>query len=102
MAKNVPNDSRIENLTNRVAEMETDLREALERTSGLTWNTRNWEAVKTTLEIQEQRFDDLQTQINSAKNLVMTLQQQFTQFQQQRATELQHFVNFGPTSTDED
>ena len=101
MAKNVAKNPEIEIMVKRVEEMELQLKEALDRTSGLVWNTRNWEAVKGTLEVQEQRFQDFDKELQSIKNLVMTMQRQFQQFEKQRAIELQHFVNFGPTATHE-
>ena len=98
MPANQPVNPEIQLLRNRVEEMERELRDALERTSGLTWNNRNWEAVKLTLEAQEQTLRDFDTELKSVKNLVMTLQRDFIQFKQQRAIELDHFVGHGPTA----
>ena len=103
MAKeNVPEDTQLTSLENRVKEMETQLAEVLKRTSGLTWNNRNWEAVKTTLEVQDQRFKNLEIQISSIKNLVMVLQNRFTQFEQQRAIELNKLLSNRQTFKDDD
>ena len=102
MAKdNVPENSTVLVLSKQVSEMQSQLDEAIKRTSGLTWNNRNWEAVKQTLEKQESRFADLKIQIDSVKNLVMVLQQQYQQFQQQRAIELNNLLSNRQTVRDE-
>ena len=102
MAENVPQDATLKNLVKTVEDMQEDVRICKEKTSTLTWNNQNWLAVKQTLETTEKRMKEYDAQLAAIKGLVMTLQGQFMQFQQQRATELQHFVNFGPTAPNEE
>jgi predicted nucleic acid-binding Zn-ribbon protein len=99
---NVPVNSEVENLAQEVKELRTQLDEALKQTSGLTWNNRNWEAVKQNLEVNEQRINQIGTQIDSLKNLIMQVQTQFQQFQQQRAIELNNLLQNRRTDNNDD
>lgn len=99
--ENVPQDATVVNLENQVKEMQNQLSEALKSSSGLTWNNRNWEAVKITLETQEQRLKDLDAKIEMVKGVVMQLQTQFQLFNQQRATELDFLLSNRQTQKDE-
>lgn len=96
--ENVPQDPRIDQLIDEVAELKAKLLEVSKLSEGYTFDTRNWNAVKQTMEKNEDRFDIFEKKIQSAMNLVSTLQSQFNAFQQQRAIELQKMVNYGPTS----
>lgn len=98
---NTPENTQLTILEDRVDEMEARLREALNKTSALTWNHRNWEAVKQEMEVQQQRFKTLEMQIESVKNLVMSMQIQFQQFQQQRAIELDQLLHGRQTVKDD-
>lgn len=101
MAKdNEPENTLLTSLETRVKEMEVQLTEALKRTTGLTWNLRNWEAVKQEMEVQRQRFNTFENQINGVKNQITVLQQQFQQFQQQRAIELNNLLSNRQTVRD--
>jgi septation ring formation regulator EzrA len=99
---NVPQDPRIDQLVTTVDEMQKKLTDVSKNVEGYTFDTRNWLAVKLTLEEQEKRFHAFEKQIEQVRNLVMNLQTQFQQFQVQRVTELQNMVNHGPTQRDED
>lgn len=99
---NVPQDPRIDQLIETVDALQEKLIHVSKESEGLTWNNRNWEAVKLALEMNEKRFKTFETQIESVKNLVMSLQTQFQAFQQQRAIELQNMVNYGATQRDEE
>lgn len=59
--------------------------------------TATIEGCSATLQIQAQQIKRQQEELNTLKNLFMTLQGQFQQFQTQRAIELQGMVNAGPT-----
>lgn len=99
---NIPQDPRIDQLIAEVAELKAKLTEVSKLSEGYTFDTRNWTAVKLTLEKNEDRFDIFEKKIQSAMNLVSTLQSQFNAFQQQRAIELHRMVNHGPTSENTD
>jgi len=60
-------------------------------------NTATISGCSIELQIQKQHIERQQSEINSLKGLIMTLQGQFDQFQQQRAIELSQMLGGGPT-----
>lgn len=60
-------------------------------------DTRNWEAVKATLEIYRQDMVTLEQQIKATQGRLATLEGMFNQFNEQRIKELQLKVGNGPT-----
>lgn len=53
------------------------------------------------LQVQRQHINTLNDKLEGLQNLYMTLQNQFIQYQQQRAIELSGLVNHGPTSRED-
>ena len=60
------------------------------------------QGLKTEVEVLKQQLDKTHEQLQRLINLYGTLQAQFTQFQQQRAIELNMKVNHGSTSPEDD